>query len=171
MASIPDIIKHLHDQLPDFWRLTTAVTFVMGLFFAFRSFFEFKIYGEMRVMMSHSTNVMKPLSTLVVAIILLFWPDVVQHAMVTFFQEKRPWTPEGHGFDPTSIYVMIGQVVQLLGFIAFIRGWILLARAAHQGGQQPGIIGKGITHIVGGVLAINIFETWRIIQATFGLSS
>ncbi len=171
MPNIPDIIKHLSEQVPDFWRLTTAVTFVMGLFFTLRSFFEFKIYGEMRVMMSSSTNIMKPLSTLLVAIMLLFWPDVVHNAMITFFQHPRPYSATHEGFDISSIYVILGHVIQIVGFIAFIRGWILLARSAHQGGQQPGMIGKGITHIMGGIFAVNIFETWRIIQATFGLST
>jgi intracellular multiplication protein IcmC len=171
MPSIPDIIRHLNDQVPDFWRLATAVTFVMGLFFAFRSFFEFKIYGEMRVMMAHSTNVMKPLSTLIVAIVLLFWPDMIHQAMLTFFQHGRPYAAGEQGFDPSSVYTMIGHLIQIVGFIAFVRGWILLARAAHQGGQQPGMLGKGITHIIGGIFAVNIFETWRVIQATFGFSS
>ena len=171
MPSIPDVIRHLNDQVPDFWRLATAVTFVMGLFFAFRAFFEFKIYGEMRVMMSYSTNIMKPLSTLIVAIMLLFWPGIVHNTMITFFQHPRPYGPGSQGFDPSSIYTMMGNIIQLVGFIAFIRGWILLARAAHQGGQQPGMIGKGITHIVAGIFAVNIFETWRIIQATFGFSA
>ena len=170
MVTIPDIIKHLNDQVPDFWRLATAVTYTMGLFFAFRSFFEFKIYGEMRVMMSYSTNIMKPLSTLIVAIILLFWPDMLHHSLMTFFSHPRPYAPGRSGFDPGSIYAMIGNIVQIIGFIAFIRGWVILARAAHQGGQQPGIIGKGISHIVGGVFAINIFQTWRIVQATFGFT-
>ena len=168
--NIPDIIQHLNDQVPDFWRLATAVTFLMGLFFAFRAFFEFKVYGEMRVMMSSSTNVMKPLSTLIVAIMLLFWPDIVKNAMMTFFQHSRPYAPTSQGFDPYSVFGMVGHIVQIVGFIAFIRGWVILARIAHQGGQQQGGIGKGITHIVGGIFAVNIFETWRIIQATLGFS-
>ncbi|MGD9108486.1 MAG: type IV secretion protein IcmC [Gammaproteobacteria bacterium] len=171
MINFADIIKHLNEQVPDFWRLATAVTFVMGLFFAFKSFFEFKIYGEMRVMMSYSTNIMKPLSTLIVAVVLLFWPDVIHHTMYTFFQHTRPYSAGQEGFDPTATYVMAGHIVQIIGFVAFIRGWVLLARAAHSGGQQPGMVGKGITHLIGGIFAVNIFETWRIIQATFGISS
>lgn len=161
-ASIPDILQNIEDQLPAFWRLVTATTFVMGFFFALRAFMEFKVYGELRVMMSQSTNVMKPLSTLFLAVMFLFWPDVIHNAVTSLF--GSPDIAPGTG---SKIFVILGHLVQLIGFISFIRGWLLLGRAAHQGGQQPGMVSKGIAHIIGGVLAVNIFQTWKLVEALF----
>ena len=57
-------------------------------------------------------------------------------------------------------------LVQVMGVIAFIRGWVLLGHAGEQNAQQ-GMFGKGLTHIIGGILAINIVGTKDLIWNTF----
>ena len=52
------------------------------------------------------------------------------------------------------------------GECAFIHGWILIARAASQG-QPPGGTGKGLMHVFGGILAMNIVRTLDVIHNTF----
>jgi intracellular multiplication protein IcmC len=61
------------------------------------------------------------------------------------------------------------QLIQIVGLIAFIRGWLILVKTAT--GQQGGGIGKGITHIIGGVLALNIVGTQQVINASLGIST
>ncbi len=59
------------------------------------------------------------------------------------------------------------QFVQIIGAIAFVRGWLILKKVAEGNGQTS--LAQGLTHIVGGVLAINIFIFLPIMDSTFGL--
>ena len=63
------------------------------------------------------------------------------------------------------------ETIQVAGLIAFIRGWLILSKSVQKdGGNQPGQLTKGMIHIVGGVLAMNVTRTIDVITATFGLS-
>jgi intracellular multiplication protein IcmC len=62
---------------------------------------------------------------------------------------------------------LAGGLIQLLGFIAFIRGWILLTTYGKQ--QQQSGIGKAVTHIIAGLLGVNIYATWDILKNTIGI--
>jgi len=55
---------------------------------------------------------------------------------------------------------------QIIGFIAFVRGWMVLKKVVEGGGNVT--MAQGITHIVGGVLAINIAPFLKIMDTTFG---
>ena len=56
-------------------------------------------------------------------------------------------------------------IMQVVGVIAFIRG-ILLLNSAGGHNAQPGSVGKGLTFIVGGLMAINIYGTWQMLVNT-----
>ncbi len=58
---------------------------------------------------------------------------------------------------------------QLIGFIAFIRGWMILRDSVDGGGGGgQNKIAQGLTHIFGGVLAVNIYRFLEAMDATFG---
>jgi hypothetical protein len=50
--------------------------------------------------------------------------------------------------------------------IAFVRGWLIIKNAVEGAGQAT--VAQGFTHIVGGVLAINIYSFLEIMDQTFG---
>ena len=60
------------------------------------------------------------------------------------------------------------RIIQLFGTIAFIRGLVILSHAGDRGHGQN-TVGKGMTHIIGGILCINIYGLINVIIATFGL--
>lgn len=55
--------------------------------------------------------------------------------------------------------------VQIVGAIAFVRGWMLM-KAAVEG--APGKTAQAITHIVGGAMAINMDQMLTVFDVTFG---
>jgi hypothetical protein len=57
--------------------------------------------------------------------------------------------------------------VQLIGTISFIKGWVNLTHTSNPNGRSS--MGKAVTHIVAGLLAINIEGTKEILQASFGM--
>jgi intracellular multiplication protein IcmC len=58
--------------------------------------------------------------------------------------------------------------VQVIGVIAFVRGWLILKKVVEGSGNVS--LAQGLTHILGGVLAINIFQFLLIMDHTFGLN-
>ncbi|MFA4995353.1 MAG: hypothetical protein WC521_08650 [Bdellovibrionales bacterium] len=58
--------------------------------------------------------------------------------------------------------------VQVIGAIAFVRGWLILKKVVEGSGNVS--LAQGLTHILGGVLAINIFGFLRIMDKTFGIN-
>ena len=61
-------------------------------------------------------------------------------------------------------------IIRTIGLISFVRGWILIAKSASQG-QPPGGTGKGLIHVFGGILAMNIVGTMQIVNNTIYGSS
>lgn len=164
------VITHLMNLDPLLWKFVTGVCYLMGLFFALRSIYIFKEYGEMRVMMSSQTDVRKPLMYLFLALILLYAPYVAAQAVVTLFNthQLQPFSYLSgiSGADFKKVVKLVGAIIQFIGFIAFVRGWLLISRTAQQN-AQPGTFAKGFTHIVAGVLALNIYGTIGIIEKLF----
>ena len=171
-VNTPDIqvmLGNLNNSFPNLWRMVTAFAYVMGFAMAMRALYYMKIYGESRTMMSSHSSIKTPVTYFVVAAALIFSPTMFQTLMQTTFgytsilDYQGPGTP---GWTAENIRPLI-HLVQFFGLLAFFRGWMYIARTGGQS-SQPGTFGKGITHIFGGVLAINIVGFWNIIKATFG---
>jgi len=58
--------------------------------------------------------------------------------------------------------------IQIIGGIAFLRGWLIVKAAVEGGGQAT--IPQGLTHIIGGAMAVNIYTMLKIFNATFGVN-
>jgi hypothetical protein len=56
--------------------------------------------------------------------------------------------------------------VQIIGAIAFVRGWMIMKKVVEGGGNVT--LAQGLTHIFGGVLAINIYQLLLIKYKTYG---
>lgn len=56
--------------------------------------------------------------------------------------------------------------IQMIGGIAVIRGWLLLNQYAQQ--AREGLIGRALTHLFGGVAALNMKVTLAVLGNTFG---
>lgn len=169
-----DILKNIAKTLPDVQMATSGFAYVIGLVFAFKAIHTLKGYGESRAMQSSGSNMKEPIIYLLVAAIFIWFPTGLNLFLTTTFGK-----PGVLSYQPTQNGEIIGGLfnsdsevgrslallIQTIGGIAFVRGWILIARSASQG-QQPGGMGKGLTHVFGGILAINIVATLEIINNT-----
>jgi intracellular multiplication protein IcmC len=158
--------------VPDFWRMITAGAYMLGILFIFKAFYKLKIYGEARAMMASQSSVKEPATYILVGSALMYYPTMRDRFMSTIFGDDSvlkysDWAGPNSvkGYSTEAIFM----IVQLIGLIAFFRGWILLSNTATQGGQ-PGTFGKALTHIFGGVLAMNIVGTLNILQTSLGVS-
>jgi intracellular multiplication protein IcmC len=122
-------------------------------------------------MMASNTNIKGPLAYLLAGTMLIFIPAAFHMINYTFFGTPNILSYTGSGetaLSQQSIVTVIG-LVQVIGLIAFVRGWMHIARLAEQGGGQP-MVGKALTHIIAGVFAINVVQLKDVIWYTFGFS-
>lgn len=73
----------------------------------------------------------------------------------------------GMGGASAAAIVAIMWFIRLVGFIAVVRGFLLLNKHGQSNGQGQGELGRGLTHIFGGVMAIHIDVTAKMLAATF----
>ena len=59
--------------------------------------------------------------------------------------------------------------VQLVGLWAFLYGAVLLNRAHSRSVYDPGLGGKALAHLIGGVFCMNIVATVQTVAQSFGL--
>lgn len=71
----------------------------------------------------------------------------------------------GTSSGSAAIIKSILVFVQMVGALAFVRGWLLINQYAQQ--AREGILGRALTHLFGGALAINIKWSAAVLLNTF----
>jgi intracellular multiplication protein IcmC len=132
-------------------------------------------------MMSSQTSLKEPLTYMFVAAVFIYFPSAFELFMNTTFGRSTPLQYAPINSSNSTLDAIFGSgslvgrplalLIQTIGLIAFIRGWILISRSASHG-QPPGGTGKGFIHVFGGILAMNIVQTLNIINNTlYGVGS
>lgn len=170
-----DILRNIASNIAPVQKLITGSAYVLGLLFAFKALYSLKVYGEARTMMASGASAKEPLMYLFVAAIFLVSPRAISVLLASTFgstsiMEYAPVYSSSRDLDGLlgvggDVGKPIAMIIQTIGYVAFVRGWVLVARASGQG-QQPGSTGKGLMHVFGGILAINIVSTLQIVNNT-----
>ena len=155
--------------------LAGASEFMLGLFyltgiaFIFTGVNKLKKLGHRTAFMNVDSGVTGPLIMLVLGALLIFFPSFLTVLNTSLF--GKPEIAElAYDQGGDTLLDKIGPmvvVIQLIGLIAILRGFLILTKVTGQG-AQPGTISKGFIHIFGGVMAVNIVDTITIMVKTFG---
>lgn len=168
LPDFADILYHVQTQLGQVTRLLVAVCYVAGIWLVFRGILKFKAYGDMRVMMSNHANMTEPVILMMIGAILIFFPNTLDVSVQTFWGYNYA-SAISYPIDASGKWGAIAgpltSLVQVVGIISFMKGWFILSKVTSQG-YQPGTVGKGIMHILAGILAINIGGTVDMLHAT-----
>ncbi len=169
-----DILSNLAGSLLSVEKLVTGSAYLLGLVFAIKAIMTLKSHAESRGQAS-GHSVKEPIVYFFVAGMLIYFPSgfaVVMNSTFGYSSVLAYASISSHSplldalFGPGSA---VGQslaiIIQTIGVIAFVRGWVLIARAASHG-QPPGGTGKGLMHVFGGILAMNIVGTLQVINNT-----
>lgn len=165
---------NLAGSLNQVYKMVTGAAYLIGISFAFKALYSLKVYGELRTMMSSNTSAKEPVTYLLVAGIFIYLPTGFGILLNTTFGVGSnvlaySQLPAAFSLTQTNGGFALLKLLQVIGVMAFVRGWVLLARSQSQG-AQPGGFGKGITHIFGGVLLMNIVGTINVVYNTLGIS-
>jgi intracellular multiplication protein IcmC len=164
--NLPDMLSNIQKNLQPIWQMLIALSYTLGVIFVVMAILKLKQYGQMTVMMSNQASMGATLAYFLVGIGLLYLPTLLDMWVMTAWGYS---TDEINGPSGSNIEFMkpVLQIIQVIGLISFLRGWLSLAKLG--GGAQPGTLSKGIMHIVGGILAINVVGTLDMLKATLGI--
>lgn len=184
MDNIPNVYASLSyatiiSSLLSIEKLITATAYLIGILFAIKALYSLKKLAEAKSQMSEHGSMKEPAIYFLVSGMFLYFPTGFEVMMNTTFgySQVLAYAPIVSG--SSTLISLFGEgspfgyslalCIQVVGVIAFIRGWLLIARSASQG-QPPGGTGQGLTHVFGGILAMNIVGTLQIINNTlFGV--
>jgi hypothetical protein len=170
LPSAQTMLVNIGEQIPNLMRLITAVAYVMGLYCIIHGVILMKHLGEARTQMSHEHSISKPIAYLAVGAGLTYLPSTIQVGLSTFWVNPNPYGYLQMQSDWFQFINVCFLIVQFVGVLAVIRGLLLLKDigGGHGQGQGPA---KGLTHVIGGLLCINIYQFVQVIMITLGLQS
>lgn len=163
------MMNALKNAAPILNQLAFATAYVVGFWFIISAIMELKQIGQSSTMQSQGA-LGKPIVKLICGVLLMYFPSTVSVGIASLWKDSQilTWTPTSSDpFAPAKAGAI--ALVQVVGYVAFIRGLIMLAHSSDQGSQQGGV-GKALMHIIGGVFAINIVATINLVQQTLGIS-
>lgn len=170
-VSIATMITNLSASIPNLMQLVTAIGYVLGMFFVIKGVIGLKEYGENKSQRGGEHHGIKHAIILIlIGTALIYLPSSVRVGLSSFWSNPTPYAYYQDVNDSWAELInSVFMIVQLIGTIAFIRGLIMLTRGAQ--GQHQGGFGKSMTHMVGGILCINMYQFLQAVFNTLGLGS
>jgi hypothetical protein len=162
-AGVDAMFANFRDSSVALTRLIKYISYIIVLFFVINSIHKFSQLGS-----NQQLTPKVPITMFFVGVSIFSLTSVVNMATATMAMGAGPGTilmPSGPAFGAVTAAGLQGVFlfIRLVGYIAFIRGFLLLNQA---GQGKDGTVGRGLTHIFGGVAAINITITAKILANT-----
>lgn len=170
-TNAPDIwtfLKNILQSTVALQQLVVALSYAMGIGLMLKAGTELKKIGEASRMGTHH-GLRGPLIMIVVGIACLFFPNTLTVGLTTFFGNSSilAYPTTDSALTDQAMKVLIA-IVQLVGIIAVLRGLLLFHKSATGQAEQK-TIGRAFTHVIGGILCINIVATTEVVYSTLGI--
>lgn len=184
ITDLADMLKNLRQLLGPLMTLLLMISYAAGIFFLIRGFGALRAFG---LQASKPGEMTGPMIYIIVGTVLVYLPsttDIITHtifgtdsgsvinagnidlsALGKASDKLLSYAPVAIEGQWADLFDTIIMYVQFIGFLAFIRGWFIISHAG-QPGTQPGSISKGVTHIVGGIIAVNFLPMVEILHNT-----
>ncbi len=169
--SLATMLTNFATAVPNLMRLVTAGAYVLGMFFVVAAIMGMKHFGELRTMMSQEHGVLGPVVEFFVGVMLLYLPSTIRTGLSTFWVTTNPYAYVTSTSDQYSTFInSCYSIMQIIGIIAFIRGLIILKKVGGGRAQQESF-GKALSHLAGGILCMNLYNTLQVLEYTVGWTS
>jgi intracellular multiplication protein IcmC len=170
------IFYNIAESLIPVQYMVSGAAYVIGLAFSIKALLIFKHNSESRGQGGQGAGAIKePYVYLFVAAMLIYLPSNFGTVMLSTFGYSNVLAYGSSGgnsllfgnlLDGNSEFAYaLTVMIQTIGMFAFVKGWIHVAKASTHGQTQGGI-GKGLLHVFGGVLALNVVGTLEMLQNT-----
>lgn len=153
-------------------------------FFCFVAGMIFVMIGVSRLVKTAQEGARGPggkgtIATFAVGGLLISATTILRAFSASFFGNNITWTYANLAYtagmtaaETEAVYHVIGAVLKfmiLIGMISFVRGMFIMRDVA-EGNQQASLM-SGMTHIIGGALAVNLGPLLNAVQETLGVTA
>ena len=181
--SFDEILTNVQTALPALIDLIFVVSFVGGLYFMVRGLMMLKQMGASLTQMTRPGELGGPLAYIIIGSLLIYLPTTINitHESIfsvgsNYISGSREATEIVYGYGDggsideqwESLKNVLYKYIQFIGLISFVRGLFIMAKSG-QPGVQPGVISKGIVHLLAGVIAMNVKGFIEILKDTMGI--
>lgn len=169
---LASVFNNISEQINPIKNFIIAISYGVGLGLCIIAVMKLKKYGTKTAYMHVESSLVGPFLQFFIGIALFYLPTFVETVNITLWNNAYVYNSPLNYTSQTSsttfeeyIEPILG-VIQIIGMIAFIRGWVTLSKATNVG-QQPGAVSKGLTHVIGGIMGINIYTVMEVFNQTF----
>ncbi|MBC3910752.1 hypothetical protein [Undibacterium umbellatum] len=158
------------ESIPGLWNFAQAMSFVVAMFLFGFSLFKLKRIGDRK----SNEGMMSVVMTLLAATGLFYLSSSLDSFLVSTFGTSTIMTYtsssilDAEGLKAAK--VVIG-FVNLIGLIAFARGWYALKMLGSGGGHKEDTAKRAIVLLVGGTFCLNIVALSEVLQRSLGISN
>jgi intracellular multiplication protein IcmC len=167
-----DLFTNLDLSMKKIYPAAITICWILGYFLLAKAVFMLKKLGHKTAFMGSSGNLMGPVAVILIAVILINAPTFIKVVVMSLYandvQSTKQWASRSGQYSWFSALKPMIGLIQVIGIFAFLRGCLILTKACNEN-AQPGNIPKGLMHIFGGILAINITGTIDLIDSSLGI--
>ena len=167
-SDLSAIFQSLEADAVSIFDLLISFCYLAGALFVARGIFDFKVYGEQRTASAQQHSLRTPITYVTVGIFLLYAPNTITLLSESWLMQPtvmlaylNPENASAGSSTWESLAVAMFTLIQICGLISFIRGCFMLT---HIGGGQHGGTAKGMTHIVSGIVMLNLQSFLQILD-------
>lgn len=158
-------LYNIDAQIPHLRMLIVAIGFVSGIGFVIGAIMKLKHVAQSQSSMMQREGISGPLVHFLIGVVLIYFAGFVNISTETLFGTDSPMGYQAIAGGTFDAYITpIIDLTKLIGMIAFIKGLYILAKLGQQ--AQAGTLSKGLVHLIGGVLAMNIEATYTVLLNT-----
>jgi hypothetical protein len=163
--TVPDFITMLYNlgqSLTQVIYLFKGMAYLLGMILILLAIGKMRLIADSRTGSHSQEKSFTPLAYFLTGAALLFLPQSITILSMSTFGTGGILALPTAG--PSNILNVITMLIQLTGFIWFLRGCVLLAQASEPGGKHGS---KGLAFLVGGLMALKANDTLSMIQGIF----
>ena len=175
-VTLETIITHMGAESSDIIGfIRVQVAGLLAFVFVVAAIFRLKAFAQAQNMMSSSQGEMKGVLIYLIIGAVLANFSLSQATLWRAIYETPGllhWTGSGISDISQSTKNFIGSffdVLEIFGYIAFLRGILIVGSLGKQGAPH-GTLGKAVTHVVAGLMLINLPEAFQFFGTLFGFT-
>lgn len=167
--------------------MVLMISYAIGIYMVIHALTMMKKFGNIGTMQTQPGELGGPLLQLVIGAVLIYLPNATDTFMSSLFDTSASIFGYGNidyqnlgtgssllrysggggtfGQQWASLANTLVLYIQFLGLLSFIKGWLIMSKSAGHGSQQDSFT-KALTHIIGGIIAMNFVGVVNIISNT-----
>ena len=182
---IQAVLTNLSNIIVPLTAMCLALSYVIGVYMIIHAITLMKRFGNLTSGQAQPGEMGGPLMNLFVGAVLIYLPTSTDVLMNTLFGTTNSLFGGGINYANAGVGAsLLGYTqgdtlgaqwqamantlvlyIQFMGLLSFIKGWMLMSKSVGAG-SQPGNFAKGVTHIIGGIVAMNFVGVVNIIKNT-----